>query len=230
LNYQHLFNPASGLMQGKNFDGSWAKPDGGWTEGNTWVYTWAVMHDVPGLMKLMGGPEKYNAELDEHFAGHHNVHSNEPSHHYGYLYDYSGEPWKTQEKVREIAATEYANLPAGIDGDDDCGQMSAWYIFTAFGFYPVNPASGDYMIGSPLFAKMSLRLANGKTFSVTAENNSAENVYIQSATLDGHPLTAPFIRWEDITTGASLKVVMGPLPSPWAANWKPVPLSETLTQ
>ena len=230
LNYQHLFNAATGFMQGKTSDGSWAKPDEGWTEGNTWVYTWAVMHDLPGLVKLMGGPPKYNAELDEHFAGHHNVHSNEPSHHYGYLYDYSGEPWKTQQKVREIAAAEYANLPSGIDGDDDCGQMSAWYIFTAFGFYPVNPASGDYMIGSPMFAKMSLRLANGKTFSVTAENNSAENVYIQSATLDGHPLTAPFIRWEDIMSGASLKVVMGPSPSRWAADWNPVPLSETLTQ
>jgi len=230
LNYQHLFNPATGFMQGKNSDGSWARPDEGWTEGNTWVYTWAVMHDLPGLMKLMGGPAKYNAKLDEHFAGHHNVHSNEPSHHYGYLYDYSGEPWKTQRKVREIAADEYANRPSGIDGDDDCGQMSAWYIFSAFGFYPVNPASGEYMIGSPLFAKMSLRLANGKTFSVTAENNSAKNVYIQSATLDGHPLTAPFIRWEDIMAGASLKVVMGPSPASWAADWKPVPLSETLTQ
>jgi len=230
LNYQHLFNQATGFMQGKNSDGSWAKPDEGWTEGNTWVYTWAVMHDLPGLVKLMGGPAKYNAELDEHFAGHHNVHSNEPSHHYGYLYDYSGEPWKTQQKVREIAAAEYANLPSGIDGDDDCGQMSAWYIFTAFGFYPVNPASGDYMIGSPMFAKMSLRLANGKTFSVTAENNSAANVYIQSATLDGHPLTAPFIRWEDIMAGASLKVIMGPSPSRWAADWNPGPLSETLPQ
>jgi putative alpha-1,2-mannosidase len=98
--------------------------------------------------------------------------------------------------------------------------MSAWYIFTAFGFYPVNPASGDYMIGSPLFAKMSLQLANGKTFSVTAENNSAENVYIQSATLNGQPLTIPVIRWEDIIAGSSLKFVMGPAPSHWAADWE----------
>jgi len=230
LNYQHLFNPATGFMQGKNSDGSWAKPDEGWTEGNTWVYTWAVMHDLPGLVNLMGGPAKYNAELDEHFAGHHNAHDNEPSHHYGYLYDYSGEPWKTQRKVREIAAAEYANLPSGIDGDDDCGQMSAWYIFTALGFYPVNPASGDYMIGSPLFTKMSLRLASGKTFSVTAENNSAGNVYIQSATLNGRPLTTPVLRWEDIMSGASLRFVMGPSPSRWAADWKPAPLSEMLNQ
>ena len=144
LNYEHLFNAKTGFMQAKNSDGSWAGEKEGWTEGDHWVYTFAVMHDIPGLMQLMGGADKYNALLDEHFRGGHNVHKNEPSHHYGYLYDYSGEPWKTQAKVREIAAAEYANLPSGLDGDDDCGQMSAWYLFTAMGFYPVNPASGDY--------------------------------------------------------------------------------------
>ncbi|MBB5064856.1 GH92 family glycosyl hydrolase [Granulicella mallensis] len=226
LNYQNLFNKTTGFMQGKRSDGSWANADEGWTEGNTWVYTWAVMHDIPGLIDLMGGRDNYNARLDEHFAGNHNVHSNEPSHHYGYLYDYSGQPWKTQAKVREIAAAEYANLPGGIDGDDDCGQMSAWYIFTAFGFYPVNPASGDYMIGSPLFRRMSLRLANGKTFSVSTENNSAKNVYIQSVTLNGKPLTTPVLRFDDIEAGVSVKMVMGPTPSRWAADWKPVSISD----
>jgi predicted alpha-1,2-mannosidase len=223
-NYEHLFNKTTGFMQARNSDGSWAKPDDGWTEGNTWVYTWAVMHDLPGLMRLMGGKENYNAKLDEHFSGGHNVHSNEPSHHYGYLYDYSGQPWKTQAKVREIAAAEYANLPSGIDGDDDCGQMSAWYLFTALGIYPVNPASGDYMLGSPLFTKMTLRLANGNRFTVSAENNSAKNVYIQSATLNGRPLTIPVIHYDDIVRGASLKLVMGPEPSRWASDWSPAPL------
>jgi predicted alpha-1,2-mannosidase len=208
-------------MQAKHFDGSWAGVDDGWTEGNKWVYTWAVMHDIPGLIKLMGGKEKYNAELDEHFSGGHNVHSNEPSHHYGYLYDYSGQPWKTQAKVREIAAAEYANLPSGIDGDDDCGQMSAWYLFTALGFYPVNPASGDYMLGSPIFTKMTLKLANGNRFTVLAENNSEKNLYIQSATLNGKQLKIPVIRYDDIEAGASLKLVMGPSPSKWASDWKP---------
>ena len=230
LNYQHLFNKTTGFMQARNADGSWASPDAGWTEGNTWVYTWAVMHDLPGLMQLMGGKERYNSELDQHFSGGHNVHSNEPSHHYGYLYDYSGQPWKTQAKVREIAAAEYANLPSGIDGDDDCGQMSAWYLFTAMGFYPVNPASGNYMIGSPLFNKMSLRLANGKVFIVSARNNSEKNVYIQSALLNGKPLTVPVIRYEDIVGGASLQLVMGASPSGWAADWKPVALSGLVTQ
>jgi len=225
LNYQHLFNKKTGLMQGKNSDGSWADPKDGWTEGNAWVYTWAGLHNIPGLIPLMGGRDNYNAKLDEHFSGGHNVHGNEPSHHYGYLYDYSGQPWKTQAKVREIAAAEYANLPSGIDGDDDCGQMSAWYLFTALGFYPVNPASGDYMIGSPLFTKMTLRLANGKNFTVSAEGNSAKNVYIQSATLNGKPLTAPIIRYDDIVAGASLRLVMGPFPSRWASEWNPAPLS-----
>jgi predicted alpha-1,2-mannosidase len=229
-NYEHLFNKATGFMQAKNSDGSWADPKDGWTEGNTWVYTWAVMHDIPGLMQLMGGKEKYNARLDEHFSGGHNVHSNEPSHHYGYLYDFSGQPWKTQAKVREIAATEYADLPSGIDGDDDCGQMSAWYLFTALGFYPVNPASGDYMLGSPLFTKMTLQLANGNLFTVTAENNSAKNVYIQSATLNGKPLTIPVIHYDDIVAGATLKLVMGSTPSGWASDWAPVRLPGAAVQ
>ena len=223
-NYENIFNKATGFMQARNFDGSWAAPNAGWTEGNTWVYTWYVPQDFAGLIQLMGGRDAYNTRLDQHFSDKHNVHSNEPSHHYGYLYDYSGQPWKTQSRVRAIAQAEYNATPAGLDGDDDCGQMSAWYLFTAFGFYPVNPASGDFMIGSPLFRRMSLRLANGKTFSVVAANNSAENLYIQSARLNGKPLDRPVITWEDIQSGATLELIMGPSPSQWAAQWQPTPL------
>jgi predicted alpha-1,2-mannosidase len=225
LNYQHLFNKETGFMQARNSDGSWADPKDGWTEGDHWVYTWAVMHDIPGLIELMGGRDAYNARLDEHFSGGHNVHSNEPSHHYPYLYDFSGAAWKTQAKVREIANAEYANLPSGIDGDDDCGQMSSWYLFTALGFYPVNPASGDYMIGSPLFPKMTLRLANGKTLTVIAENNSDKNVYIQSAMLNGKALDKPVLRYDQIMAGATLKFVMGPSPSSWGSDWRPAPIA-----
>jgi predicted alpha-1,2-mannosidase len=228
LNYEHVFNAKTGFMQAKNSDGSWAGENEGWTEGDHWVYTWAVMHDVPGLMRLMGGADKYNALLDEHFRGGHNVHKNEPSHHYGYLYNYSGEPWKTQAKVREIAAAEYANLPAGLDGDDDCGQMSAWYLFTAMGFYPLNPASGEYLIGSPLFPKMTLKVGGGKSFSVEAKNNSATNVYIQSATLNGVALEVPMIRYTDIARGGTLRFVMGPAPSKWGAGWKPASIREEM--
>ena len=230
LNYQHLFNKETGFMQGKKSDGSWADPKDGWTEGDHWVYTWAVMQDIPGLIAQMGGRDAYNTKLDEHFSGGHNVHSNEPSHHYPYLYDYSGAAWKTQAKVREIANAEYANLPSGIDGDDDCGQMSAWYLFTALGFYPVNPASGDYMIGSPLFKKMTLRLDNGKTLTVIAENNSDKNVYIQSATLDGKMLNKPVIHYDQIMAGATLKFVMGPSPSQWGSSWKPLPIGASSTE
>ncbi|MFL6438977.1 MAG: GH92 family glycosyl hydrolase [Terriglobales bacterium] len=221
LNYKLLFNPKTGFMQARNSDGSWADPAAGWTEGDKWVYTWSVMHDLPGLMQLMGGADTYNRKLDEHFAGGHNHHDNEPSHHYGYLYDYSGEPWKTQQKVRQIAAEAYSNTPTGILGNEDCGQMSAWYIFTAVGFYPVNPVSGDYMIGSPIFEKTTLHLPNGKTFVISAPESSATNLYIQSAKLNGKPLDIPMINYADIQRGGTLSFTMGASPSKWGSNWHP---------
>ena len=230
LNYKNIYNPKTGLMQARNLDGSWADPEEGWTEDWPQIYTWSVMHDIPGLMDLMGGAKTFDARLDAYFADDWNSHSNEPSHHVGYLYDFGGEPWKTQAKVREIAADEYANAPAGLDGDDDCGQMSAWYVFTALGFYPVNPASGDYMIGSPLFSRAAIHLGNGKTFTVTAQNSSAQNLYIQSATLDGKPLDRPVLRYADIMAGARLNFVMGPKPSTWAASWRGEPLAAAVAR
>ena len=232
LNDRNLFNPALGLMNGKTSDGRWAPIGGsqdtnenrsvsGWTEGDAWVYTWSPLHDQAGLIQLMGGRDAYAAKLDAHFSGGHNVHSNEPSHHYAYLYDFAGQPWKTQAKVREIAAAEYGYDPGGLDGDDDCGQMSAWLLFSALGFYPVNPASGEYMIGSPLYSRMSIKLQNGKTFRVTAENVSPANLYIQSATLDGKPLNHPVITWEQIQSGATLQFRMGPKPSRWGSEPRP---------
>lgn len=224
-NYRNLYNPATGFMQARNADGSWADPDAGWTEGDKWVYTYSVLHDVPGLMALMGGADKYNSTLDEHFRGDHNHHDNEPSHHYGYLYDFSGQPWKTQARVRQIARDYYTDTPNGIAGNEDCGQMSAWYIFTAMGFYPLNPASGDYMIGSPLFSRVTLTLPGGRRFVVAAPHNSATNLYIQSARLNGQPLAAPLITWRDIQAGGVLEFDMGPAPSQWAAAWRGAPLA-----
>ena len=223
-NYELLFNTKTGFMQARNSDRSWADPGVGWTEGDTWVYTWSPMHDVPGLMKLMGSPEVFNRKLDEHFAAGHNKHDNEPSHHYGYLYDFSGQPWKTQAKVREIAAQAYSNTPVGILGNEDCGQMSAWYIFTTMGFYPLNPVSGEYMIGSPLFQKVALSLPGGKTFVITAHGNSPQSLYIQSAKLNGKPLTIPMLHFEDIQHGGNLEFEMGQTPSKWASDWHPAPL------
>lgn len=224
LNYKNLFNPATGFLQARNSDGSWADPNEGWTEGDKWVYTLAALHDIPGTMKLMGGPEALNRFLDEHFRGGHNKHDNEPSHHYPYLYDFGGQPWKTQAKVREIATTLYANRPDGLDGDDDCGQMSAWYIFSALGFYPVNPASGEFMVGSPLYGRIELRLPSGRRFRVVARHAAAANLYIQSARLNGEPLRAPLIHWSDIVNGGELEFDMGPRPSQWASDWRPAPL------
>ena len=232
LNDRNLYNPALGLMNGKTSDGKWApigkgrddnenRSISGWTEGDAWVYTWSPLHDQAGLIQLMGGVEQYDKKLDQHFSGGHNVHSNEPSHHYGYLYDFGGQPWKTQAMVRKIAEKEYQPAPGGLDGDDDCGQMSAWLLFTAMGFYPVNPASGDYMIGSPMYGEISLTLANGKMFRIQASNNSTENLYIQSATLNGAPLDIPVITWEQIQAGGILHFVMGPKPSEWGSKWRP---------
>jgi predicted alpha-1,2-mannosidase len=222
--YKNLFNPARGFMQAKKSDGSWESPDDGWTEGDEWVYLFAALHDVPGVVQLLGGPEAASAKLDEHFNGGHNKHDNEPSHHYGYLYDYTGQPWKTQARVREIARTAYSNTPNGVLGNEDCGQMSAWYIFTALGFYPLNPASAEYVIGSPLFTRVALNLPNGKTFEISAPNNGARNVYIQSATLNGKLLHTPVITYAQIEAGGKLEFVMGPMPSRWAAGWRPPPV------
>lgn len=224
-NYRLLFNHARGFMQARRADGSWAWSWEGWTEGDQWAYLFAALHDIPGTIELLGGSAAAEAKLDAHFQGGHNHHDNEPSHHYGYLYDFMGSPWKTQARVRDIATNAYSNTPTGILGNEDCGQMSAWYVFTAMGFYPISPASGEYMIGSPLFSRLALKLGNGKTFTVTAQNNSSDNVYIQSATLNGKTLDMPMITYVQIMAGGTLAFVMGPRPSTWAASWRSQPLT-----
>ena len=224
--YKNLFNAARGFMQARNADGSWADPEAGWTEGDQWVYLFAPLHDIPGVMALVGGEERFNARLDAHFAGGHNRHDNEPSHHYGYLYDFGGQPWKTQAKVRQLAREAYANSTTGILGNEDCGQMSAWYIFTALGFYPLNPVSAQYMIGSPLFKAVHLSLPNGNRFDISSPNNGPENVYIQSVKLNGKSLDIPVITYAQIEAGGRLEFVMGRQPSNWAANWRATPLAQ----
>jgi predicted alpha-1,2-mannosidase len=225
-NYRNLYNSSTGMMQGRNYDGSWGS--GGWTEGDPWNYLFCVMQDMPGLVNLMGGKSNFAAKLDAHFSGGHNNHTNEPCHHYAYLYDYAGQAWKTQEQVRSIAAANYTNQPNGLTGNEDCGQMSAWYIFSAIGMYPVNPASGEYLIGSPFFSKVTLNLSNGKTFVITATNNSDTNKYIQSAKLNGVTLDIPVIKHSDILNGGTLDFVMGASASTWAAGWNPSPLPTPL--
>ena len=243
-NWENVFDPSTGFMRGKTEDGSWVTPFGKkemnsitfneYTEANAWQYNFFVLHNVPGLIAKLGGDDKFTARLDEMFDTTEKIpnlamipdvtgiigmysHGNEPDHHVSYLYNYAGQPWKTQTRVRQIASALYTNTPGGICGNDDCGQTSAWYVFTALGFYPVDPASGTYILGSPLFDKITLKLdshfAKGRSFTVIAKNNSAQNPYIQSATLNGQPLTRSWISHAEITAGGKLVLTMGPTPN-----------------
>jgi predicted alpha-1,2-mannosidase len=243
-NWENVFDPATGFMRGKIADGSWVKPFGEkeinsinfneYTEANAWQYNFFVLHNVPALIAKLGGDDKFTARLDEMFDTTQTIpnlasipdvtgvigmysHGNEPDHHVAYLYNYAGQPWKTQTRVRQICSVLYTNAPGGICGNDDCGQMSAWFVFTAMGFYPVDPVSGNYILGSPLFDKVTLKLnskfAKGREFTVVAKNNSAQNPYIQSATLNGQPITRSWISNAEITTGGKLVLTMGPTPN-----------------
>jgi predicted alpha-1,2-mannosidase len=216
-NYKNLYDPEDGFMRPRKSDGTWYEDkQAGFTEGSPWTYLFCEMQDIPGMIALMGGEQKFAARLDENFSGGHYKHDNEPGHHYTYLYDYCGQPWKTQEKARETMASQYRNAPDGLSGNDDCGQMSAWYIFSAMGFYPVTPGSPLYAIGSPLFEKATIVLDKPYkkgTFTVVAKNQSPKNKYIQSATLNGRPLKEPFINHANIANGSNLVFVMGAQPN-----------------
>lgn len=227
--YKNLFDPSTGFMRPKKADGTWKSPfnpsqvghaesvGGDYTEGNAWQYTWHVQHDVPGLIALMGGEEPFLKKLDSLFTvklettqadvtgliGQY-AHGNEPSHHVTYLYALAGRPERTQELVREIFDTQYLPKPNGLCGNDDCGQMSAWYMFSAMGFYPVSPVSAQYVFGAPQFPKFVLHLPDGKTFTIIAEGLSKEHKYVDSITLNGEPYTEKFIRHEDIVKGGTL--------------------------
>ncbi len=203
------------------------------TEVNSWIYTFNVQHDILGLIQLMGGRDAFNAKLDRLFEEQYGTskfaflgqfpdatgligqyaQGNEPSFHIPYLYDFSGQPWKTQRRVREIMAVWYGDGPLGVPGDDDGGAMSSWYVLSAMGFYPVCPGNPVYEIGSPLFEKSVIRLANGKQFAITARNVSAQNKYVQSAELNGKPLNRPWFRQSDLAQGGELILEMGNHPN-----------------
>ncbi|WP_394832972.1 GH92 family glycosyl hydrolase [Pendulispora rubella] len=215
-NYRTIYNAATGFMQARNYDGSWAP--GGWTEGNQWVYTFDVMHDVPGLIELEG-KEGFTALLDRHFGEGHNNHTNEPSHHIAYLYDYADQAWKTQAQVRAIAESNYFNRPDGLSGNDDCGQMSAWYLLSSIGIYPVNPASGEYAMGSPFFKKVTIRLPGvHRPLVVLSPNNSTTNKYVRAAYLNGKRIEKPFLKHSDIAQGGILYFDMSDTPRPWGGE------------
>lgn len=227
--YKNLFDSSTQFMRPKKSDGTWKSPfnpsqighaesvGGDYTEGNAWQYTWHVQHDVPGLIALFGGEEPFLNKLDSLFTlklettqadvtgliGQY-AHGNEPSHHVTYLYALAGRPERTQELIREIFDTQYSPKPNGLCGNDDCGQMSAWYMFSAMGFYPVNPVSGEYVFGAPQLPEFVLHLADGKTFTIKAKGLSEANKYVKSITLNGEPYTKNFISHADIVKGGTL--------------------------
>lgn len=227
--YKNLFDSSTQFMRPKKSDGTWKSPfnpsqighaesvGGDYTEGNAWQYTWHVQHDVPGLIALFGEEEAFLNKLDSLFTlklettqadvtgliGQY-AHGNEPSHHVTYLYALAGRPERTQELIREIFDTQYSPKPNGLCGNDDCGQMSAWYMFSAMGFYPVNPVSGEYVFGAPQLPEFVLHLADGKTFTIKAEGLSEANKYVKSITLNGEPYTKNFISHADIVKGGTL--------------------------
>lgn len=227
--YKNLFDSSTQFMRPKKSDGTWKSPfnpsqighaesvGGDYTEGNAWQYTWHVQHDVPELIALFGGEEPFLNKLDSLFTlklettqadvtgliGQY-AHGNEPSHHVTYLYALAGRPERTQELIREIFDTQYSPKPNGLCGNDDCGQMSAWYMFSAMGFYPVNPVSGEYVFGAPQLPEFVLHLTDGKTFTIKAEGLSEANKYVKSITLNGEPYTKNFISHADIVKGGTL--------------------------
>jgi predicted alpha-1,2-mannosidase len=217
-NYRNLIK--DGDLWARTAEGQWLpavkEPWKPLTEGESWTYLFCAMQDVPGLIEALGGQEAFIKKLDENFDGRHHRHDNEPGHHYPYLYDYCGMPWKTQERVREIDRKHFLNTPVGFTGNEDCGQMSAWHIFSSMGFYSVTPGTELYAIGSPMWDSVTISIdapyAPAK-FRILAENQSAENKYIQSATLNGVALNTPFLKHSDIVRGGELRFVMGPKPN-----------------
>ncbi len=236
--YKWYFDPSTLFMRGRDSSGGWREPFNprasdhrrdDYTEGTAWQWTWFVPHDVDGLVALFGGREAFTAKLDSLFTADSAIdgdnvspdisgligqyaHGNEPSHHISHLYNYVGEPWRTQEIVDEVLYTLYSDGPDGLSGNEDCGQMSAWYILNAMGVYQVCPGEPVWSIGRPLFDRVTINLPGGKTFTVTARHNSRENKYVQSMTLNGRPLDAPFLAHDDLVSGGVLDLVMGPAP------------------
>jgi predicted alpha-1,2-mannosidase len=236
--YNHYFDPVTRFMRGKLTNGQWREPfspfhsshrDDDYCEGNGWQYLWLVPQDVEGLITLLGGDKPFTSKLDSLFTvdsalegdaspdisgliGQY-AHGNEPSHHTIYLYAFAGEQWKSAEKARQVLSELYFDEPNGLSGNEDAGQMSAWYLLSSMGMYPVNPSAGIYVFGSPAVDKAEIAVNGGKSFTVKASNNSNANIYIQSVTLNGKPYTKSYIKHSDIMKGGELVFEMGSTPN-----------------
>jgi len=243
-NWKHAYDPATGFMRARKRDGSFREPfdptasgyGSDYTEGNAWQYSWYVPQDVAGLAAAHGGADQLLAKLDQTFDAKVDpaifehmeditgligwyAHGNEPSHHVAYLYAYAGQPWRTQARLKQIMDSQYAARPDGLAGNDDLGQMSAWYVFSTLGFYPVAPGSNQYVIGRPFLPRATLNLANGHRFTVVAEGLDAKHTYIGSATLNGQPLPRAWLSHEEIMAGGELRFRMQAEPDrQWATD------------
>ena len=233
-NWKNNFDVTTGFMRPKLSDGTFKKDfdalnthGQGFIEGNSWNYSFFVPQNPTGLIKAMGGKKVFTKKLDELFSMHlpdtffaeteditrdgiigGYVHGNEPAHHVAYLYNWTDQPWKSQEIIRKTLKMQYKPTPDGLGGNDDCGQMSAWYIFSSLGFYPVSPGGNEYSIGSPTIKNAKINLENGKTFEIKVSNNSEKNIYIQKMLLNGKPLSKYFITHDDIVNGGLLEFTM----------------------
>lgn len=239
--YKNYFDPQTRFMRGRFSNNTWRTPfnpfqaihrQDDYTEGNAWQYLWLVPQDVEGLMGLLGGPKPFVAKLDSLFTAKGDMgaesspdisgligqyaHGNEPSHHITYMYAFAGQPYKTADKVRNVMDNLYSARIDGLSGNEDVGQMSAWYVFSALGFYPENPASGMYVFGSPVVNEATLKVGYGKTFKLLVKNNSKTNKYIQSIVLNGKPYTRSYILHQELIKGGAMTITMGPKPS---ATW-----------
>ena len=241
--YRHYFDKQTGFMRGLSSDGKFRTPfnpfstvhrQDDYTEGNAWQYTWLVPHDVHGLVKLFGSETNFTTKLDSLFIVDSTLgdnaspdisgligqyaHGNEPSHHVLYMYNYVGQPWKAARLIRQTMKEMYKDELDGLSGNEDVGQMSAWYILSAVGLYQVEPAGGKYIIGSPVVDKATMNVGDGKTFTIQCPNNSKENIYVQSAKLNGKPYTKSYIMYDDIMRGGTLELQMGSKPSKWGTK------------
>ncbi|MHA7059701.1 GH92 family glycosyl hydrolase [Aquimarina sp. M1] len=246
-NYKNVFDPSTKFMRGR-YRNTWFAPfhpyevNFNYTEANSWQYSFYVPQDIYGFINLLGGKKALEQQLDTLFctnsttSGSHQVditgligqyaHGNEPSHHMAYLYNYVNKPHKTQEKVRQILTELYTNTPDGISGNEDCGQMSAWYVFSSLGFYPVTPGSNDYIIGTPLFDKATIHLENGKNFTIVANKLSSENKYIAYTQLNDEQYPFSYLTHEDIMKGGTLAFEMTSTPSEWATKDQHIPSTQ----
>ena len=246
--YRRYFDRKTGFMRGVTSKGQFREPfnpfhavhqHDDYTEGNAWQYTWLVSHDVHGLIGLFGGEKPFLQKLDSLFVAEGDLgegaspdisgligqyaHGNEPSHHIIYMYNYAGQPWKAAPLLRKVFSEMYRDGLDGLSGNEDVGQMSAWYVLSSMGLYQVEPAGGRYIIGSPLFDSVEMNVGNGRTFKVTARNNSAENIYVQSAKLNGKKYTKSYVGFKDIVCGGELELVMGSQPSAFGTAKKDRP-------